>query len=334
MADGALWRGTCQAGVETTYGTAVAATRRMYYEAPVFHLVRQPRPHMFATGTRDNVRSVSIGPQEVSGDLKQPLSSAEIVELLLMHLDGAVTPSSLGSGAYLWDFKPSSAAVPLKSATFEWDDGANPWHVAGLYCEQLQIKGSANAANEVTATLFGKSIAAGALTGALSSRTPDVTEGWETSLYIDAFGGTPGSTVVNGFLINWDVTLKANLARKYFAQNSNTLGAVIPGVIGVQAVLTFEASAAQALTEFADFNVAVATPTYRLVRLDFGENSVIGGGITRSTKIDLPGAWAALSLGETDAGTRVYKLTLDYVYDSSNAFGVQIQCTNDRATAW
>lgn len=334
---GELWRGYLQLAKESSYGAGTQpATRRGYYEdASKFTNTRQPRPHAFATATRDNVRSFTVGPQEVAGTLIQPLSSSEIVELFLMNLAGGITPTQPNAGTdptvYLWTFKPGNS---LDSAAIEYHDGANPWLVSGVLCDVLNIKGVANAPNVVTATMFGKVLDETTMTGGLTERTPDITEGFETSLYIDSFGGTPGTTLVNGFLVNWDITLRAGLQRKYLAANSNSLASVPLGVLGCEAVLTFEAAPANAEAEYDNWNVAVASPTNRLVRLDFGENVVISHAYKRFTTIDIPGAWSAFLLGETDAGTRVYRLTMQYVYDPTNTFGVQVRLQNDRATAW
>jgi len=50
--------------------------------------------------------------------------------------------------------------------------------------------------------------------------------------------------------------------------------------------------------------------------------------------IDLPGAWDGVDLGGTDKGTRVYEMSLQYIYDPTNAYGLQIRCQNARETAW
>lgn len=333
---GELWRSTTAVAKEVVYGTAVQpATRKTYYSDPLFHLVRAPRAHAFATGTRDNVRSFTVGPQEVSGDLKLPLDSSEIIELLLGCVSGGVTPTQPNAGTdptvYLWTFEPTNS---LDSSTVEFQDGARAWLVSGVLCDKINIKGSANGPNDVTATMFGKAITATTMTGGLSDREVGVTEGWEASLYIDAFGGTPGTTLLNGTLVNWDVSIMANLQRKYLAANQNSLASVPIGVLGAEATLTFEASASDSITEFNNWNVALASPTLRLLRLDFGENAVISHSYHKSTILDLPGAWSAFDLGQADAGTRVYQLKMSYVYDPTNLFGVRVLCQNTRAAAW
>lgn len=322
-----LWRGYVQIGKETTAGTTVAATRRMYFKDPTFNNEREPRPHKFATASRDNVRAFTVGPDVVSGKLKMPLDSREIIELLLMGIKGGVTAVSGTSPTETWTFVPGTSLDP---ATIEWYDGARGWDIGGCYVNKLKISGSANGPNMVEADIFGMNITQATLTGSLAEGVPTFLEGWESKCWIDTFGGTPGTTQISTFLVNWELEISNGLMRQYFADNTNSAGALTISEIEVAAKLTVRATAAQALTEFNNFEAA----TKRLVRLDFGNNEVLQGADNTFVRIDLPGAWSAVDLGQTNENSRAYELSLQYVYDVTNAFGLQIIAQNDRATAW
>lgn len=327
---GELWRSVFQIGKETTPGTTVAATRKMYFSVDDSRLVkeRDPRPHRFATASRDNVRAFTLGPEMVSGTLKMPLSASEIIEFLLMGIKGAVTPTTPGGTTpRLWTFTPHET---LDAATVEWKDGANVWEAGGCYVNKLKFSGSANGEAMVEAEIFGMNLASASLTGSLTDRTPDFIEGWETKVYIDAFGGTAGTTQVTGTLINWEIEIDNQMGRKYFAANTNSTGGLTIGELEVKSKLTFEAAAAQSSTEFTNWNAA----TKRLVRLMFGDNEVIETTYKKFVTIDLPGAWESFDLGGTDEGTRVYELSLQYIYDSTNAYGLQIRAQNARTAAY
>jgi hypothetical protein len=300
----------------------------MYFDIDGSRLSREraARPHKFATGSRDNVRAFTLGPTTVGGPLKLPLSASEIIELLLMGIKGGVTPTGAGT-TKLWTFTPGTS---VDAATLEWNDGAAAWEAGGCYVNKLKISGNVKEETSVEAEVFGMNLAAAALTGALTDRTPDFIEGWETKLFIDAYGGTAGTTQVTGTLINWEVEIDNQMGRKYFAANTLDVGALTIGELAVKAKLTFEASAPAAATEFANWD----SVTERLVRLDFGNNEVIETTNKKFVTVDLPGAWDAFDLGGTDEGTRTYELGLQYVYDVTNAFGLQIRCQNARATAF
>lgn len=325
---GEIWRSTFQIGKESEAGTTVAATRKMYFNPDSSRLSREraARPHRFATGTRDNVRAFTLGPTAVGGTLTLPLSAGEIIELLLMGIAGGVT-GVLQTAAYQWTFTPGNS---LDAATIEWDDGARAWEAGGCYVNSLKFSGNVKEENTVEAEIFGLNMAQASLTGALTERTPDFIEGWETKLFVDALGDTPGTTQVTGTLINWEVEINNQLARKYFAANTQDVGALAFGELDIKAKLTFEAAAAAAATAFSDWDGV----NEQLVRLDFGNNEQIAGSEYKFVTIDLPGAWDAFDLGGTDEGTRTYELGLQYVYDATNAFGLQIIAQNDRETAW
>ena len=324
---GELWRQYWQIGKETTPNTTVAATRKMYFNIDDSKLMRErdPRPKKFATQSRDNVRAMTLGPIKAGGSIALPLSASEIIELLLMGINGGVTPT--GTAAYLWAFTPGTTLDP---ATMEWYDGARGWEMGGTYVDKIKIAGSVTDETIVTADLFGMSLETATMTAALTDRTPDFIEGWETKMYLDALGDTPGTTQVTGTLINWDIEIANNTKRKYFAENTQDAGAIIIDALDITGKLTFEASNAAAATAFADWDAV----TEKLLRLDFGNNEVISGADTKFVTVDLPGAWDALDLGGTDEGTRVYELSLQYIYDPTNAFGLQIRAQNARSAAW
>jgi hypothetical protein len=323
---GELWRGVVQFGKEVTAGTSVAATRKMYFEPDVtLAQEREARVHKFSVGRRDNVLAQTLGPQTVMFKGKQALSADELIELLLATVAGGVTPT--GASPYVWTFAPGTT---LDALTVEWQDGARPWEATGVFGSTLKISGSVDAQNTVEFEGMGLGMVQTALTGGLTDRVPTFIEGWETKLYIDAFGGTAGTTAVNGTLVNWEVSLDNKLAHEFFAQNSISAGVITLGEIEVTAKLTFRADPAVALTEFNNWNVQ----TERLVQLEFGQNDLISVGQYRYVKVNLPGSWSAVNLGGSNQNSRMYELSLQYVYDVTNAFGLEIEVQNARATAF
>lgn len=325
---GETWRSTASIGKEITPGTAVAATRRLYVTNPVLTSTRESRRHEFATGTRDNVRAVTQGPQVAGGSLNFPLSADEIIEWLLIGMAGGVTPTPDGSGQ-LWTFTPSE---DVDSATVQVADGANEWRETGVRVNQLTIAGSANGENLCTLDLYGLNRELNALTTGLDERTPEFFEGFETLFYIDPFGDAPGTTLVPGTLINWNLVFMNNLGRKYTADNTNNQRSTPIGKIGVEATLTFEANESAAAAEVANWEDVV----YRTIRLSFGNNHEIGAGPETSyVKVDLPLAWSALDISGEDAQTRTYQFQAGYVYDPDEiAAGVRVLVRNGRTTAF
>ncbi len=271
---GELFRATAQVGLESTYGTPVAASRIVYLnDQPSIARVRAPRPRQFATGTRDNQRAATLGPSEVSATVAMPLSADEIIEWALITLQGGVTPSTPtgATNGRLWTF--TSGGLTLNSMTLENDDGARAWRGYGMYGNTMSLSGSANAEAMASFELFGVDRELNALTGALSSRTPTYFEGYETLSYLDAFQATPGNTQIPSFLTQWSLSYTNNLQRKYLADNRNRMNRAVIGVMGATAQVTMEATNAQAATELSNWDGL----TKRILTLRFGGNDLITG---------------------------------------------------------
>jgi hypothetical protein len=227
----------------------------------------------------------------------------------------------------LWTFVPDATA--LDAWTLEWDDGAIPWELIGAHVDRLTIAGNVRGENRVSVDLLGRAMQAAAITGALTDRVPEFIEGWQTDLFIDAYGDTPGTSQVEGTLINWEVTFANQIQRKYFATNSKVVQGLPPGTIQVTANLLFEG-----INGATHFDALVAG-TKKLIRLQFqDETGFIESTYRRFVTVDLPGAWSAIDLGQSEAGTRVYRLGYTGVYDVTNAFPIQVRCQNNRATAY
>ena len=325
---GELWQGYAQLGKETTAGTSVVATRRMYWREPVLNMPREPRVHRFATGTRDNVRGITLGPTAPEGTFIVPMSADEIIEPLLASIRGAVTPTTPAGTVRLWTFTPGT---PLDAWTVEWHDGANQWEGTGYHVNELTIAGAVNEENLVTGTLFGRGLVTSTMTPALAQRVPTFIEGWQTRLYIDALNAVAGTTVVPCTLLNWSVAIRNMMAHKYCADNTLAAGGVTFGELEVEAQMMFEAATATAVTEFTNWG----NSTGRLVRLEFqDETAFIETTYRRFVTIDLPGEWTLYDLGGTDEGTRAYNLTLTGTYDTTLGAMLQIRAQNNRTAAY
>lgn len=326
---GELWRSTAQIGVETTPGTPVAATRKVYWREPTLTKELPATPQRFATGTRDNVRAVTYGSAVAGGALSLPLSSSEALELFSIGVNGTpvITTPAMATLTRLHTYKPGD----LKTATIEWDDGKRVWQGAGYMANSLTLAGAVNEENILSAELFGTNLIAGTLTGALADRTPDFLQGWQSRVYLEAFSGTPGTTVVSGFLTNWNVQIMNNLGRVYTAGNTQAANRVIAGELDVTATLTVDADSAQAITEFNNW----VAGTQRMVRLEFqDETGFIETTFRKFVTIDIPGAWTAVALGESGDGVRRYGLSLQGVYQSTLAAMIQIRAQNNRTAAF
>lgn len=327
---GELWRILTQVGKETVYGTPVAATRQLLMDDTSAGLNRTRAAHIIkvSTGTPDNVRGVKNRAVAAGGTFKQTLDADECLEPLLACVQGNVTPTT-ALGASTWVFKPSTA---LDSQTWENRDGYTDWQASGVYVDTIKYTWSAAANGDVMVdyTLFGKDRVQSTLTAALTTRSPIWVEGWESQVFLDALGGTPGTTAF-GTAISGTVTITRKLGRKYYAANTQATGAVTQGEFDCTGDLVIEGNAAS-LTEYGNWDSSVG----RLLRLKFGGNGAVLGTSTlkRSVSLDVPCFFTAWDLSGADAGTRVAKATFQYSYDPTNAFSTQVTVVNSRPTAY
>jgi len=300
-------------------------------------LVRARPPHVksFMTTTRDNVRALTVGPVAASGTAKLPVSADELLEPFCLAIQGSPTPTipTGGTASKQYVFRPGSAAPD--SGTIEWQDGARAWTGSGYQVDSFDVTGSTLGENICTINLFGQNVVAmPAITAALPQRTPTFFEGWETRLYLDAFGAVPGTTAIQGTLINWSVKFSNAMTRKYVANNTLAAFATPVGFLAVTGDFLFEATAATALAEFGMWENGSASPTKRLARLEFGNNTTLETTIKSRVMLDIPMAYTVVDLGQSDAGTRAYKFSFNYVFDPVNGYGFSATCVTNRTTLY
>lgn len=331
---GELYRDVVQIGKEITFGVDAVATRKVYGQSIDFQDGREGRVYEFATGGREQARAMTLGPENPDGQIVIPMSADELLEWWDVGIAGGVTPSTPDAAnaptARLWVHKPSNV---VGSLTMERDDGAVQRNALGVRVNEYTLEGSAGGDNLLTMALMGTTYPNAALTGALTDRVPTFMEGWQTNFYLDAFGGTPGTTLISDVLINWRVQIANNAQRKRAARNAQSASGVNLGKFAVTATLTLEAAATQVGTELTNRS----NVTGRLARLEFmGPAGELGTGLysRRFVTIDLPGRWGAVNLEGEDGGTRVYEFTMHALYDPTNAYSLQIRSNNTRTAMY
>nr|MBA2388664.1 hypothetical protein [Geodermatophilaceae bacterium] len=251
---GEIFLSQFRVGVESTYGTAIVPTRKLYL-GPDSNLVPGGTNvrHELLAGTRSVFRASSPGVQEPSGSFSIPVESAEILELLSMGLDGSpiiTTPT----GATTTRLHTHIGGVnALDSGTTQFMEGANPWQMAGTYVADLRFTGTPGPGGEnmLAGSLFGRSLTQTPLTGTVTDRTPIPYGGWEAALAIDSVSGADnyGGTAIAAAesVTAWDIAVaENNPGRVYTAANTRSAQAAVLGQFDATGSLTFLASGARA----------------------------------------------------------------------------------------
>lgn len=278
---GEIYTQSVQVGKQASAHAAVAATRRVYVMSPSITRERESRPKAFATGDRSPVRAHRSGPAIVAGSIQTGCVADELLEWLEATFGaGIVTTPAGATNARRHTYTPGDPSY----ITVEHNDGARLWQGIGMRCNGMNV--SLSVAGEVTVTfpLFGlERQPLDAMTPALAERTPPTTEGWETRFYCDALGGTPGTTRIDDVLAAADISFTNNLGRKYLASNRREASKLPAGVIGLTGSLRMEASEALALAEYLNWEA----DTYRLFRLEIGNNDIIDAGTNEEQTITI-----------------------------------------------
>ena len=101
----------------------------------------------------------------------------------------------------------------------------------------------------------------------------------------------------------------------------------------VPLVCTFSGNLSASFTAAMTFDNTLltggASPAATAVR-----TTLAGRSGRRYVAIDIPGAWENPDTDQTDANTRVYASTFNYVFDPTNAFGIQFRLQNGRTAAY
>jgi hypothetical protein len=305
------------------------ATRRVYWVDPKIMVTQPNQVHRAAVGRRDNVFAVTSGANEASGSLSSPMSAEECLEILSMGITGSpvITTPATGVLTRLHTYKPGDTAT----ATIEWFDGKRGWLGNGFKCNTVTITGSIDGDNTMSADLFGADVVPGTVTPGLSERDPTFIQSWQTRLFVDAVGGTAGTTAMPGTLMSWTVTINNNLSRVFTANNSKSADRVIAGELDVTAELVFDADDAGAIDEFNNWLNAVS----RLVRLEFqDETNFIETTLRRFITVDIGGRWTAVDISGENQGVRSYSLSFQSVYNAGMASMLTIRSQAARLVAF
>ena len=318
MADIALR--SMQVGIESTYGTGVAATREWYGEGKIQSssspavMVNEDR------GSYDAHHRATENVLEYEWEFAGGLDLDDVVEMLQMAMDDG--PAVTGAGPYVWTFTPSPA---LKSGTIEWDSSGQVWDLDGAMVDTFGLSGTANG-EDVTVELAGpgQTRATSSLTS-LSDHVTNVVQGWELKLYMDALGATPGTTELTATIISWDIEITNSLTRKYKGDNSRYINGVSRGrrMLTGNILCCLNASALTLLTN-------AEAVTEKLIRLELGNNVSAGGG-NYHMYIDVPCVLSANEIGEDEEETTV-SFEFTSIYDATNTFAYEVTVQNSRAS--
>lgn len=199
-----------QIGAETVAGTGVAATTKWRGGGTIqddLDLVFVEEDTGYIGGTdRTYIQKygATLELDEVEATFEQ------LPYLGMMGIKSVTSGESDGAGdGKIWAFPlPTTSQNTIKTYTFEGGDDQQEEEFTYGYAESIKITGKAGEALKMSAVIKGRQVTASTFTGALSLPTVEEILFGKGALYIDAIGGTIGTTQKSNTLLAMEWTIK------------------------------------------------------------------------------------------------------------------------------
>lgn len=319
-----------QLGREATAGTAVAATTVWRGEG-----VGEDQ-----LVTQFPVENVGILPGTDRSFISQlgaiaTLTQNATFEQLLHVLEAGV--KTIGTGAAdgagtdkIYDYLFATTALPtIKTYTIEAGDNNQAEKMEFGFVESFQLDGKAGEGITLTSNWRGRQWVPTTYTAALAIPTVEDMMMTKTKLYMDAVGGTMGTTQVSNSLLSMSLKVATGLKAIFTADGNKFFSFVklTKPVISLQVVFEHDANA---LAE--KINWRAATP--RLLRLQTTGSNLTTPGTAFSVKtvnVDLAGNWTKWGALASANGNNTVAGTFNVLYDPTAAFYADIKVVNQLA---
>ncbi len=216
-----------QLGKEATNGTAVVATARMRWNGGMLddqrEIVFPDELVGLLSGTdRAFIQSINAG-LDVA---ETPLNPEQLPYLLAMGLGGPVTGAGDGTGSSGFRYVttiPTTAAPTNTSYTVEGGDDYEVERMPYAKCVKLTLKGTQKGVCQMSATLIGQQVSrfGTSFTNVSLVDVNDLVFGG-ARLYLDAVGGTIGTTLVTNQFLGFEVTYETMWIPKFTGEGGTS----------------------------------------------------------------------------------------------------------------
>jgi hypothetical protein len=204
-----------QLGRESTAGTSVAATTIWRGKGTLTDNRKQERVQQDVgiIGGTDEVNQTMLG-----GTLAVTQTPATF-EQFLHVLEASVktaTPSQDGAGTdYIYTYAlPTTSGNTIKTYTLEGGDDTGEEEMAYCFVQNWTLQGAGRNAYQLTANWQGREVVPSTKTGSLTLPAVNYMNFGLTSVYIDAIGGTYGSTIKSNTVRGIKLDLKSGIEAK------------------------------------------------------------------------------------------------------------------------
>lgn len=324
-----------QLGKESTFKTAVAATRRMpWATTPGID------PHWTFptadTGTLDQ----GISPYRSASDYTIGISGSQLASndaptIISMGVMGGLSLTTSGTAKILTAAPASTSQDVFDTYTAEWgDDSTDTWKFVGCVMDTFTLDYPQDMGPiQLSATIRGADIATypASFTGALNV---DLAPVWlyaaDTEFYVNDTAGAIETTKLSDIAYSAQFSVNNNLDLKRLMNGSNTRFAIQNYGRGLRTVTFSLTGAKQSAWVSEAVKWIGASPTERFFGIKTTAVDLASAGIPHSLDIRMPGYWLTRSEQTINSNT-AFQLTANNVYDSTLTYPFRMVSTSTRA---
>jgi hypothetical protein len=305
-----------QLGVETTPGTAVAATKRLLDTSVEMGV--QVEMQRYRPIGQKYASSLVVGKEWTSGAVTGALSYTDLIYLLNSVMGTGVITQLGGSTAYSHVFTSAARAVDTpKTLTIEFGGAVRAAKFAYGLMTDFNFTVNRTEAT-IGGTFIGQAISDGiTLTGSVPDLEEKPVIPNNVDVFMDATSGALGTTKLTR-LLSYGLTLGSRYAPVWVV-NSAQQAFVAHVEIEPTAQVTFMVEAdTQGMTPLTSLRAG----TTQFIRLKATSGDLAGAGNPYSAQFDVAAKVSAISNFQDQDGIYAVEYTWDIVYDSSwtNAF--------------
>ena len=333
---GQKWAQKIQLGRESTAGTAVAATTIWRGVGGMLQdnreIVMVDEMIGIAMPTTRNYIPKYEGALSMA---EAPATFEQLPHILEAGIKSVGTGSSDGVGSgkiYTYPVGMTSANT-IKTYTIETGDNQQAEEMEYCFVEKFTLKGARGEAVMMSADWIGRQVTNTTFTGALTAPTVSEVIASDGLFYIDAVGGTIGTTAISGTLLEWELAVTTGWKAKYTVDSGQryfNFAYFDKDSFSAELSMTFEHDAAS-VAQKALFRAG----TPRLFRIKFNGPGLTTNGTTYSFKtlhIDAAAVYTEWEALDADEGNSIYSVKATVGYDPTAAKGLQILVVNELST--
>lgn len=304
-----------QAGFETTAGTAVAAT--MIWRGTAVHIddqrvVTEVNESVGIFGGADRSYIARNLAQLAVNETEATYEQLPYLFVMMFGMNKTGVADGSGSSGYVYTANIPETAAPSMTGrfmTWETGDDIQAHEMEYTHALEINLKGTGGEAVMVTATLQGRKSSRTTFTGALTLADVEEILASKGALYIDAIGGSYGSSQISQQLLAFDITFTARWVPKFTLDGSLDFTFVHYTGHEIRGSLTFEHDSTSIVGSGDQIDLW-RSQTAQKMRLEFtgaaygtaGTGTTFDG--TSGLRIDLPFKWTRFApISEQDGNS-------------------------------